>query len=322
MPEEATGEGDTIVVTYTLKRAPWGLLGRTEQEAPELRVSSDVAVPVLRTAWDLSVPDDYRVLELSGNVAGEGVQRTRPIVLTAWAALTHEGGLPYLGLLALCLAIAASPRARGLLVGLWPASSGPAARLQRQPRRRERRHGRAAEPVDRARRGAAPRGPVPRRHADQVHPGDGRALRRGDPDDRHGGERRSRRLHAGRRGRESVPGGGAGRRPRMGRAAWDGETNELAKEYDGVPATAAPPPPPAVNEPMPDMADGPMPIEAPKPRQGPPGARSGRRGCGRRRGPARPARRRASPRPARPRTRPSPPRPRPRSRRASSAIRN
>lgn len=274
MPEEATGEGDTIVVTYTLKRDAWGLLGRTAQEAPELRVSSDVAVPVLRTSWALSVPDDYRVLELSGNVAGgEGVQRTRPIVLTAWAALTHEGGLPYLGLLALCLAIAASPRARGgLLVGV-----AGLARATGKGRHATR---------------AAVSGATGALRSKIVWLVVGlllvgfcvlsmatRTMRRA-LDGAYGGAVSAMPAPAGRAHYEAAEEQERLRTTNTAETLYregDKDSNEgldygdmakAAAPMDGVPAPAAPPPPPVLAQPTPDVADGPMPVEsapAPKP---------------------------------------------------------
>ncbi|MCO5167932.1 MAG: hypothetical protein M9894_16435 [Planctomycetes bacterium] len=125
LPSGPTGGLDAISVTYTLRRGAWGVTSRAELAAPELLVSRDRPVPVLRTRWTLALPDDYRVLEFAGNLRGADAGAAPPLALGVWRGVT-QAQLPVL-LLLLALALGASARARAALVaGL--ARSGTQAR--------------------------------------------------------------------------------------------------------------------------------------------------------------------------------------------------
>ncbi|MBX3470567.1 MAG: hypothetical protein KF878_27180 [Planctomycetes bacterium] len=125
LPSGPGGGLDAISVTYTLRRAAWGVSSRADLDAPALLVDRDRPVPVLRTRWTLALPDDYRVLEFAGNLSGADARAAAPLALglgrAAWGAT-----LP-LGLLLVALALGASVRARTALVG-GLARSGTQAR--------------------------------------------------------------------------------------------------------------------------------------------------------------------------------------------------
>lgn len=125
LPSGPTGGLDAIAVTYSLRRGAWGVTSRADMAAPELLVSRDRTVPVLRTRWTLALPDDYRVLEFAGNLRGADAGAARPLALGLGRA-AREATLP-VGLLLLALALGASARARAALVG-GLARSGTQAR--------------------------------------------------------------------------------------------------------------------------------------------------------------------------------------------------
>ena len=110
------GAATEIVVTYTQAGGPWGLFSAAELEAPALTLgtSSSDAVPVLRTTWALSLPEDTRVLEVAGNLRpAEALSPLQPLLFNAWA-LGRRHTLPWL-LLALgipSLVLCASARGR------------------------------------------------------------------------------------------------------------------------------------------------------------------------------------------------------------------
>lgn len=115
LPSGPGGGLDAISVTYTLRRAAWGVSSRADLDAPALLVDRDRPVPVLRTRWTLALPDDYRVLEFAGNLSGADAGAAAPLALGLGRA-AWEATLP-LGLLLVALALGASVRARTALVG-------------------------------------------------------------------------------------------------------------------------------------------------------------------------------------------------------------
>jgi hypothetical protein len=130
VPMPTTSEGrnaDTVSVTYTLRSAPWGVASRADLVAPELLIDRERPVPVLRTVWSLALPDDYRVLEYSGNVHGAAAAAARPIALGLWRSASE---LTFaLALVLLALGVGASARARTWLVGGLASSGGNARGL-------------------------------------------------------------------------------------------------------------------------------------------------------------------------------------------------
>lgn len=130
VPMPATSEGrnaDTVSVTYTLRSPPWGVASRADLVAPQLLLDRDRPVPVLRTVWSLALPDDYRVLEYSGNLHGSQAEAARPIALGLWRS-ARELTFAF-ALLVLALGVGASARARAWLVGGLASSGGNARGL-------------------------------------------------------------------------------------------------------------------------------------------------------------------------------------------------
>lgn len=135
-PNEVT----RVVATYTLPGGALDLRGQLALVAPALLVHGDVPVPVLRSTWELALPDQVRVLEFEGNLVerpgpdgrtGHQVKTAPSLALVLGHDLRRERGVWWLGLLLLAgLLIAPSPRARGALVGALAAlfDSGRAAR--------------------------------------------------------------------------------------------------------------------------------------------------------------------------------------------------
>ena len=111
-----------IVATYTLAGGDWGSWGSASLVSPQLLfgTSRTDAVPVLRTTWRLALPEDLRILELSGNLEAPAVAGTAPALVQGWQAYPGKGGLSLaLGAGALLLLILSLARARrGLLGGL------------------------------------------------------------------------------------------------------------------------------------------------------------------------------------------------------------
>src|SRR5690606_17283478 len=112
---------ETVSVTYTLRRDAWGALGQADLIAPELLVDRDRPVPVLRTAWTLALPDDYRVLEFAGNLRGAEAEAARPLALGLWRSVRQAtfGA----GFLVLVLGFGASASARTWLLALLGRSA-------------------------------------------------------------------------------------------------------------------------------------------------------------------------------------------------------
>jgi hypothetical protein len=116
-------QGTVVQATYSRPGPAWGVLGEADLIAPEL-VCEGEPVPVLKTRWEVALPDDYRVLEVSGNVAslGGAAGAPRPLLLSLGEGALRSGSAGPLGLLALlglcALACGASARLRrGALVG-------------------------------------------------------------------------------------------------------------------------------------------------------------------------------------------------------------
>ena len=72
---------------------------------------------MLRTSWSLSLPDEFKYVEFSGNVEGARAVENLPLVARAWTA--NQDRFVQLALfLMLGLAVAASETARGVVVGI------------------------------------------------------------------------------------------------------------------------------------------------------------------------------------------------------------
>ncbi|MGE0707622.1 MAG: hypothetical protein AB7N76_08140 [Planctomycetota bacterium] len=119
-PNEVT----EVVATYTQQGSPWGLFSRPQLQAPALAFGEGGdAVPVLVTTWSLSLPEDYRVLSVAGNLDGPSdggvLGGVETLLGSTWRRL-RGGALPWAGgALLLGLLVAAWPRGRrGLLVAL------------------------------------------------------------------------------------------------------------------------------------------------------------------------------------------------------------
>ena len=106
-----------VVVTYTQAGGAWGLFATADLRAPALTIGTSRGdeVPVLRTTWALSLPEDTRVLEVAGNLrAAQEPGGLRPLLLDAWDQwrdLKWPWALVALGLSSLL--IGASAQARG-----------------------------------------------------------------------------------------------------------------------------------------------------------------------------------------------------------------
>ncbi|MBT7691782.1 MAG: hypothetical protein HN750_07165, partial [Gemmatimonadales bacterium] len=108
-----------VKAVYTLTGSEWGVTGQAGLSAPVLLREGE-PVPVLQTTWQLNLPDDYRVLNVAGNLKGGELVRARPLVLSSagqvWSQPWAPGALIFL---LLGLGVAVSPKAQGqLLLGL------------------------------------------------------------------------------------------------------------------------------------------------------------------------------------------------------------
>jgi hypothetical protein len=86
-------QGTVVQATYTQATSRWGWLGEAELQAPSLTFGANPedTVPVLRTTWALSLPEDVRALEVAGNLEGD-VQRTfvEPLLRRGWRSWRHQ----------------------------------------------------------------------------------------------------------------------------------------------------------------------------------------------------------------------------------------
>lgn len=86
-------QGTIVEATYTQATRPWGWLGEADLQAPALSFGANPEdrVPVLRTTWALSLPEDVRALEVAGNLQGD-VQRTfvEPLLRRGWRSWRHQ----------------------------------------------------------------------------------------------------------------------------------------------------------------------------------------------------------------------------------------
>ncbi|MBL4849701.1 MAG: hypothetical protein JKY65_29575, partial [Planctomycetes bacterium] len=124
IPSAGGGSGrdaTLIQATYTQTSEGWGLLGSADLQAPSLTfgASKTDTVPILKTTWALSLPEDTRVLEVAGNLQSEAqLLAVQPLLLRGWSAWRHDSwpwlvlafGIP--GLL-----IVATGRGRAFLFG-------------------------------------------------------------------------------------------------------------------------------------------------------------------------------------------------------------
>lgn len=87
------GQGTVIQATYTQATSAWGWLGEADLQAPALTfgTSAEDRVPILRTTWALSLPEDVRALEVAGNLQG-ATQRSfvEPLLRRGWRSWRHE----------------------------------------------------------------------------------------------------------------------------------------------------------------------------------------------------------------------------------------
>ncbi|MEZ6188740.1 MAG: hypothetical protein R3F62_27525, partial [Planctomycetota bacterium] len=114
--EKGPQDAVEVSATYTVARPAWGSLDDLSLVAPELCLNSEDVVPVLKTEWQLTLPDDYQVLQVSGNVRQDlGGRGETPLLVSTLRRLSR-GGEWLLGLVLVGLLIAASASARRLLV--------------------------------------------------------------------------------------------------------------------------------------------------------------------------------------------------------------
>lgn len=120
--EKSAHDAVDVTATYTVDRGAWGSMDDLRLVAPELCLGSEDVVPVLKTEWQLTLPDDYLVLEVEGNVRQDmGAPSQAPLLVRTLERMT-EGGEWLFGLALLGLLVAASASARRtLLVALLGA---------------------------------------------------------------------------------------------------------------------------------------------------------------------------------------------------------
>ncbi|MCA8922473.1 MAG: hypothetical protein KDD82_11730, partial [Planctomycetes bacterium] len=114
--EKSAQDAVDVAATYTVNRAAWGSLDDLRLVAPELCLNSEDVVPVLRTEWQLTLPDDYQVMEVSGNVRQDLGNPERTPLLVGTLRRMSEGGEWLFGVALLGLLVAASASARRLLL--------------------------------------------------------------------------------------------------------------------------------------------------------------------------------------------------------------
>jgi len=114
--EKSAHDAVDVTATYTVNRGSWGSLDDLRLVAPELCLGSEDVVPVLKTEWQLTLPDDYLVLEVEGNVRQDmGAPSQTPLLVRTLERMT-QGGEWLFGLALLGLLVAASASARRVLL--------------------------------------------------------------------------------------------------------------------------------------------------------------------------------------------------------------
>jgi hypothetical protein len=84
-PGTAPDKPIEVAVSYEVRSNEMGRFGSGQLVAPVLLLSKGgEPVPVLKTGWSLSLPDEFKYVEFSGNVDGAHATENLPLVVQAW----------------------------------------------------------------------------------------------------------------------------------------------------------------------------------------------------------------------------------------------
>ncbi|HZU98953.1 MAG TPA: hypothetical protein VFF73_19755, partial [Planctomycetota bacterium] len=126
-----------VAVSYEVQSGALGRFGSGALVSPTLLLKSGgEAIPVLRTTWSLSLPDEFRYFEFAGNAQGASAAVDQPLVVQLWQS-NPQAFTCWAAFFVLVLAGAASETWRARVVGMGQAIGRAGAGIPRRLRSRE-----------------------------------------------------------------------------------------------------------------------------------------------------------------------------------------